>query len=412
MESDRQSRQRTESQRTRLNEAITNGRLYQTKMILADFISSLNFLDNDGLSPLMRAFMLEDARHRTRTAIVKLLLHHKADVNFRDREGLHALNWACKMNKLDLVKFLLEKCLQDVDLTSQDLEGNAPLLHAVMNNNVDMVTLLVNALKKFSLTVDQRNRRDKTAYLQALEMGYDECANILSKVGKASQDIKVNPFLDFLALPNADPCRKVQVSSAPSAKEYGVIQANDSMKQITVNRGNASLFHRNRGNFSRNKKRGSMRKSRKIHSVVSSQNCRDKSQKMNPKKGEKQGKAQITKPTTNCQNVQVFLGEELLYSTSGSKNTNVEKRPANEKKDPLLRIILDESPRHGTSGQQSPRSSVSSISYSQMGRTQSRSTSRASLDNKSGGLKALVSTANGKYFRNTAQVRRGFGSLY
>ena len=257
-----------QSMRQRLAEAITSGRLYQTKMILEDSLN-LNYNDCQGLSPLVRAFMIEDGKHRTRSAMVKLLLQHDADVNFRDDQGKHALNWVCGMNKLDLAKLLFEKCLQDLDLTSQDAEGNTPLMHAVKNDNADMVRLLVNAMRKFSLSVDQRNVQDRTPYYEAVEMGFEECASILSNVGNASRGIKVNPFLDFLGFTDATArSDKVRVRSAPPVKDcagYGVGQR----KGTSPRRRHAARSdeRKRKGSLFSGKKRGNrLRKSRKIHS--------------------------------------------------------------------------------------------------------------------------------------------------
>lgn len=257
-----------QSMRQRLAEAITSGRLYQTKMILEDSLN-LNYNDCQGLSPLVRAFMIEDGKHRTRSAMVKLLLQHDADVNFRDDQGKHALNWVCGMNKLDLAKLLFEKCLQDLDLTSQDAKGNTPLMHAVKNDNADMVRLLVNAMRKFSLSVDQRNVQDRTPYYEAVEMGFEECASILSNVGNASRGIKVNPFLDFLGFTDATArSDKVRVRSAPPIKDcagYGVGQR----KGTSPRRRHAARSdeRKRKGSLFSGKKRGNrLRKSRKIHS--------------------------------------------------------------------------------------------------------------------------------------------------
>lgn len=382
MESGRQSRQKTESQRIRLAEAITNGRLYQTKMILTDF-TNLNYLDDEGLSPLMRAFMIEDIKHRTRSAMVRLLIHYNADVNLRDKYGQHVLNWACKMNKFDLVKLLLEKCLQDADLTSQDLQGNTPLIYAVINNNVNMVKLLVDTLKKFALSVDHRNKQDKTAYLTALEMGFNECATILSQVGKASQDIKANPFLDFLPIPTKETSKKIRVRSAPLAKDYGSIrrEIKDSKKFI-VKRKNVRvsdpLFDGNRTYFARNKKQGSrFFKSRRIHSVVS-----QKTQNENSRTTSHTPIAHKTQNAKNDKKVGTIVDDNTPCSTLDDRlNKNEQKEslrtsreetnPVVIKKDPLLRILLDKSQSQTSSSQHSRRSSESYTACHQIDKRQS-----------------------------------------
>ena len=422
MESGRQSRQRIESQRIRLAEAITNGRLYQTKMILADF-TNLNYLDDEGLSPLMRAFMIEDIKHRTRSAMVKLLIHHKVDVNLRDKYGQHVLNWACKMNKFDLVKLLLEKCLQDVELTPQDREGNTPLICAVINNNVNMVKLLVSALKKFSLSVDHRNNQDKTAYLKALEMGFNECASILSKVGKASQDIKVNPFLDFLPIPNTGSSEKIRARSAPLPKDYSNIrQGYKDSKQSMVNQTstscvNDSLFDGNRSHFTRNKKQSNrLFKSRKIHSVVS-QKTQEENSKTSSHKTTKSDKTKSAKVVKNGHNVKIFVQDEEFNTTSGHDGELDKNEPRNslgtsreinsvaKTKGPLLRLLLDKSQSQSSSAQHSPRSSVSYTSCNQIVKGKSRAILQTSPWSRrnSQDYKPFVSSVNG-YFADK-QVR-------
>ncbi|XP_046850559.1 uncharacterized protein LOC124444035 [Xenia sp. Carnegie-2017] len=201
--------------RRRLIEAIVDGRLYLTKIILKD-LADLNFFDSQHRSPLMLAFMIDDEKHRTRAAMINRLLRHGADVNLMDNNGQHVLHWACKMNKLNLVRLLMEKCVMDIDLSSQDNEGNTPLMYAVLNSNTKMVKIIVDAMTKFRLTVDQRNKEDKTAYYKSVELGYDECTGILSRVGNASQGIQVNPFHNF-----DKKNFRGRPSSAPEFKRYG-----------------------------------------------------------------------------------------------------------------------------------------------------------------------------------------------
>lgn len=362
MENGNHFRHKIESQRIRLADAITSGRLYQTKMILTDF-TDLNYLDSEGLSPLMRAFTIDDSKYRTRRAMVKLLLDHKVDVNLRDNNGRTVLHSACKVNKLDLVQLLLEKCLQDVDITSQDTQGNTPLIYAVMNNNMHMVNLLVGALKKFSLSVDQRNNEDKTAYLRALEMGFKECASILAQVGNASQNTRVNPFLDFLpGATNQDARGKTRSRSAPLPKDYDhKRQLSTHPREVLVNRAyecvNDSLFLGNTRNMNRNKM---FFKTRKTHSTTS-----QKASKI-PKT-----KREFDK---NYQSSVIFGGDKLQYTTKPkcvpgktlSKTSTGEKGSVTKKKHRLLSLLLNESGSPTTIVRHSSRSGVSNTSCNQV----------------------------------------------
>lgn len=359
------SKQKAECKKLRLTEAITTGRLYQTKMILED-TPNVNFVDEQGLSPLMRAFMIEDEKRRTRIAMVKLLLQHNAEVNLRNKEGSHALSLACRTNKLDLVKLLFEKCLHDIDLTSQDLEGNTPLMYAVINNNPTMVRLLVNAMRKFSLSVDQRNREDKTPYLKAIEMGFEECADILSEVGKASQGIKVNPFLDFLVIECRD---NVRVSSAPVVK--------NCVRGGAVGRKHAAIPRRKNGcatmfldgnRKTSNKKRNKLLKSRRVHSEAS---YFQKNQNVRKSASVDAGEVEIENVKGTGKNTSRRVADKVTiliedskrknsdFSSRDSKDDNCVKNSREKSHSPtngqdrLLWLILDGSGSETTNGRRS-----------------------------------------------------------
>lgn len=184
--------------KARLREAITDARIFQTKQLL-DSGAEVEFVDEEGLSPLLRVCLIEDGKHRTRSSLLKLLLQHGANVNRTDPQGRHALAWCCIHGKEDIVRLLLGLAYYDIDLNKQDNEGNTPLMQAVKSGNANIVKLLVDALNKFKIDIDVRNHEDRTPYLEAKHLGHEECAEILLKEGKASKDIQVNPFLDFLA---------------------------------------------------------------------------------------------------------------------------------------------------------------------------------------------------------------------
>lgn len=382
MESGACAQTKIQAKRRRLAEAITSGRLYQTKTILEDDLN-LNYIDGQGLSPLVRAFMIEDEKHRTRSAMVKLLLQHNADVNFRDERGTHALNCVCRMNKLDLTKLLFEKCLQDLDLTSQDAEGNTPLMHAVKNNNVDMVRLLVNAMRKFSLSVDQRNGEDRTPYYAAVEMGFEECAHILSDVGNASRGIKVNPFLDFLGFTDRATARsdKVRVRSAPPVKDrarYGVGQRKGaSPRRKHATKGDE---RKRKGLFCGKKRGNRLRKSRKVDSEVSRKShgpetVPGKHSENVPEKHSEKFPGNVARTGKNA-NGRHRKGKAIVLEGNSPRDvkasTDMERKPdvknstvkgnsASSEQKGFLRLILDGAENEMTSqrNSQSPASGVS-----------------------------------------------------
>ena len=112
----------------------------------------VNFADEEGLTPLMRAAQLPDEKSRTRHNLLKLLLQHGAKVNTVDQQGGHVLSHACMNEKEDIVRLICTVADQDVDLNLQDLDGNTPLMHSARTGNVDLVKFLLNELKKFKST--------------------------------------------------------------------------------------------------------------------------------------------------------------------------------------------------------------------------------------------------------------------
>lgn len=186
---------------TRLKEAICDGRIYQTRHLLDSGVH-VDFVDEEGLTPLMRAAKLPDEKSRTRQNLLKLLLQFGANVNTVDKKGRHVLSQACMDEKADIVRLLCNVAKQDVDLNLRDFEGNNPLMHSVRTGNASLVKFVLDELKEFQVDVeaiDVRNNEDRTPYLEAKRLGYEECAKILLTEGNASTDIQVNPFLDFIS---------------------------------------------------------------------------------------------------------------------------------------------------------------------------------------------------------------------
>lgn len=211
----------------RLKESICDGRIYQTRHLLESGVD-LNFADEEGLTPLMRAAQLSDEKSRTRHNLLKLLLQYGANVNTVDEQGRHVLSHACMNAKEDIVRLICTVADQDVNLNLQDLDGNTPLMHSVRTGNVDLVTFLLNELKKFQVDIDVRNHEDRTPYLEAKRLGHENCAQILLTEGNASANIQVNPFLDFISSKDELPL-KGEVRSFVYSK-YGINRIVDTRR--------------------------------------------------------------------------------------------------------------------------------------------------------------------------------------
>ena len=183
----------------RLKEAICDARIYQTRHLLESGVT-VSFVDEEGLTPLMRAAQIPDEKSRTRHNLLKLLLQYGSNVNTVDQKGRHVLSRACIDEKEDIVRLLCNVAKQDVDLNLQDFDGNTPLMHSVRTANASLVKFLLEELNEFQVDIDVRNNEDRTPYLEAIRLGHEQCAQILLREGNASTKIQVNPFLDFIAL--------------------------------------------------------------------------------------------------------------------------------------------------------------------------------------------------------------------
>ncbi|XP_066027114.1 ankyrin repeat domain-containing protein 36C-like [Pocillopora verrucosa] len=184
---------------TRLKEAICDGRMYQTRHLIESGFD-LNFVDRQGLTPLMHAAQLPDEKCCTRNNLLKLLLQHGSYVNIVDKKGRHVLSRACIDDREDIVRLLVNVAKQDVDLNLRDDDGNTPVMHSVRTGNATLVKFIVSELNKFQVDIDIRNLEDRTPYLEAKRLGNEECATILLTDGNASTNIQVNPFLDFMSV--------------------------------------------------------------------------------------------------------------------------------------------------------------------------------------------------------------------
>ncbi|KAG8143516.1 hypothetical protein E2320_000733 [Naja naja] len=116
-----------------------------------------NLLAAQHLTPLHLAVII------AQPSLVKLLLSHGASPMVLDRHGQSALHLACEHSSLRCLQELLKGNLVTLDLEARNFEGftplhlavaslsrdmdmksgRSPLLHAVENNNLDMVELLL-----------------------------------------------------------------------------------------------------------------------------------------------------------------------------------------------------------------------------------------------------------------------------
>ncbi|XP_054762478.2 ankyrin repeat domain-containing protein 55-like [Lytechinus pictus] len=169
--------------------AVSAGRPRQVRLLLESGIG-VNHANANGQSPLIRAMFVENSRYRMK--IIRMLLRRGASVAHRDYLGRSALAWACLRGLDCVVEVLLKKADGDINLNDTDVSYCTPLFHAATSGNAATTKLLVDALRRYDLSVDISNEDGLTPLMQAIRLGNDVCASILLHQGKASVSIRDN----------------------------------------------------------------------------------------------------------------------------------------------------------------------------------------------------------------------------
>jgi len=137
-------------------ESARNGDIKQLKKLIKLDKDTIQAVNQMGFDPLMIAC------YRGQTKCAEFLIKNGADVNRPSPEG-SALQAACYQNNFPLAKVLVEG---KANLNIQGPDGNTALMYAVLNQNVAMVQLLVNAGADLKLL----NKDNQTAYSLAMSL--------------------------------------------------------------------------------------------------------------------------------------------------------------------------------------------------------------------------------------------------
>lgn len=171
-----------------LVEAAKQGRIFMVNYLLESNRVDINERDKDGQTPLINACLLADKMAATRRKLTRLFLSRNADVNLADNSGRNALMWACHLAKIDVVKILFGRSLMDLDFTCVDQDGNTALHYVSAAGNYTLTSMLVEAMKRFDVSLDRRNNDGMTPLLAATKNAKEMCAKVLLQNG-ASPDI-------------------------------------------------------------------------------------------------------------------------------------------------------------------------------------------------------------------------------
>ncbi|CAB3986733.1 serine threonine- phosphatase 6 regulatory ankyrin repeat subunit A-like isoform X4 [Paramuricea clavata] len=171
-----------------LLEATKQGRIFMVNYLLDTKGVNINETDNEGQTPLINACLLDDNMAATRRKLTRLFLAKNADVNLADKSGRNVLMWACHLGKIDVVKILFGRSLMDLDFTCTDRVGDTALHYVSSSGQYTLTGMLVEAMKRFGVSLDTRNHDGLTPLLAATKNGKEMCARILLETG-ASPDI-------------------------------------------------------------------------------------------------------------------------------------------------------------------------------------------------------------------------------
>lgn len=134
-----------------LVELSSHGNYFQIKLLLSN---GYNVINNNGNSALITSTIKRDS------CIIKLLLEHGADIDYKDNFENTALIIATKYNYNDIVELLLQY-KPNINLTN-DI-GNNAIMEAILNKNEYICKLLFNN----GGNIYQPNERGTTPFIQA-----------------------------------------------------------------------------------------------------------------------------------------------------------------------------------------------------------------------------------------------------
>lgn len=167
-----------------LEEDLLNAIMSNNYQKLSQLISkkiNLNFIDDDGDTPLMWAATLGQYK------ITKLLIENGCQINYMNSEKDSALYCAIQANKINIVELLLK---HNVDLNLKYHSDNNALLIAANHNRKKIIELLLNTKK---IDVNETNIIGETALNIAVIKNSKKIIKILIDAGA---DLEIRDNID------------------------------------------------------------------------------------------------------------------------------------------------------------------------------------------------------------------------
>ena len=169
-----------------LNKAISERRFKQARRFITSGVNVNTKCEKGNTALIQLCFLDKDS---LAISIATSLLKRGAKIDATDTNGLSALSMAVLSQKENIVALFLEEA-GNFDMNSQDKKGKTALFHAASIGNLNILKLLITALRKYQLGVDVADNLGMTPLMEACISGNVHCANYLIKEGNASVNIR------------------------------------------------------------------------------------------------------------------------------------------------------------------------------------------------------------------------------
>ena len=162
-----------------LLQAVKEGYLKGIKQLINNGgLMGLN-TDDMGTTPLIEACKFNDKEVAKR--MIKVLLKHGANVNYRDKEGRNALHWISMTGDKHLINLVVDS-QTPIDYSSTDRQGNSILFYAVQTGKCSFVRHICKLYKLNSAWDRGKNKNGMSAADLALQLGHKKCADRCKEV--------------------------------------------------------------------------------------------------------------------------------------------------------------------------------------------------------------------------------------
>ena len=178
----------------RLYESIECARIFNTRYMLDNVTFKLS--GQEGRLALAIACRISDERHKIRLTIFDWLLKEGCNFNIKDSDGLTLISYLCKSYNMQLFTYFHKHYKMDIKYDILDPNNDSTLMHAVRTGDLEIVTLLLETIVQFGLSVDVRNRVGLTPYAEALRLNLKDIADILVLKGSASTNVSTIPYYE------------------------------------------------------------------------------------------------------------------------------------------------------------------------------------------------------------------------